>query len=124
MKKDNIVTIGTIAKRTGASISAVRFYADKSLIPSSRNAGGQRLFHKSVIRRISFILIAQQLGYTLRNISSALDTLPDNRTPTKADWNRLSRLFSKDIDQQIASLQKLKDISPSRRAARTLPQPR
>ena len=109
MKKANIVTIGTIAERTGTSVSAIRFYADKGLLPSIRNSGGQRLFNKSVIRRVSFILIAQQLGYSLGEISKALCTLPDNRTPSKADWNRLSRMFSKDIDQKIKRLQKLKN---------------
>ncbi|MCL4125091.1 UNVERIFIED_CONTAM: hypothetical protein GTU68_028236 [Idotea baltica] len=98
-----------IAKRTGTSVSAIRFYADKGLLPSIRNAGGQRIFSKSVIRRVSFILISQQLGYTLTDIEIALASLPDKRTPTKADWNRLSKLFCEDIDQRMLKLQQLKD---------------
>jgi len=109
MKKQTFVSIGTVAKRTGSKVSAIRFYADKNLIPSMRNSGGQRLFDKSVIRRVSFILIAQQMGYSLNNITELLNTLPDNRTPTKADWNRLSRLFNQDIDQQIAKLNNIKE---------------
>lgn len=109
MKKDPFQTIGAIAKRTGTSVSAIRFYADEGIIPSIRNAGGHRLFHRSVIRRVSFILIAQNLGYSLTQIRAALDSLPDGRTPTKADWDKLSRSFSKDIDERIAQLQKLKE---------------
>ena len=109
MRKEPVITIGALAKRTGISVSAVRFYADQDLVPSTRNAGGHRLFHRSVIRRVSFILIAQNLGYTLTQISSALATLPEGRTPTKADWNSLSYAFSKDIDDKIAQLQNLKD---------------
>jgi len=109
MKTDKVVTIGAIAKRTGTSVSAIRFYADKGLIPSSRNAGGQRLFSKATIRRVSFILIAQQLGYSLSDIAKALATLPKQRTPTKADWDCLSRAFSNNIDDQIKQLQRLKE---------------
>ncbi|MEM7360171.1 MAG: redox-sensitive transcriptional activator SoxR [Pseudomonadota bacterium] len=109
MKKDPFITIGAMAVRTGTNVSAIRFYADEGIIPSIRNAGGHRLFHRSVLRRVSFILIAQKLGYTLTQIRAALDSLPDSRTPTKADWDRLSRSFSKDIDQKIQQLQQLKE---------------
>jgi MerR family redox-sensitive transcriptional activator SoxR len=109
MKNDPFISIGAVAKRTGTSVSAIRFYADEGIIPAIRNNAGQRLFHRSVIRRVSFILIAQNLGYSLSQITSALDALPDGRTPTKGDWDRLSRVFSKDIDAKIAQLQNLKD---------------
>lgn len=109
MKNDPLLSIGAVAKRTGVQVSAIRFYADKNLIPSFRNAAGQRLFHKSVIRRVSFILISQQLGYSLKEVAAALGTLPDKRTPTKADWTRLSKLFSIHIDSKIEQLQRLKD---------------
>lgn len=109
MQKDTLLSIGVIAKRTGTQVSAIRFYADKELIPSVRNSTGQRLFARSVIRRVSFILISQQLGYSLKDVALALDSLPDNRTPTKADWTRLSKKFSRDIDQRIEKLQRLKD---------------
>lgn len=101
--------IGQIAKRTGVAVSAIRFYADKKLIPSIRGNGGQRLFHRSVIRRISFILISQQMGYSLNQIEEALASLPEGRTPNKADWDKLGRKFGRDIDAQIEKLQKLKD---------------
>ena len=107
MNKDPLMSIGRIAKRTGSSVSAIRYYATENLIPSSRSASGHRLFHRSVIRRISFILISQNLGYSLQEIKSALDSLPDQRTPTKADWDRLSRRFSKDIETRIEELRNL-----------------
>lgn len=109
MEKDPFRSIGAVAKRTGSSVSAIRFYADEGIIPSIRNAGGHRLFHRSVIRRISFIMIAQNLGYSLTQIRFALDSLPKSRTPTKADWERLSRVFRKDLDEKIRQLQRLKE---------------
>jgi MerR family redox-sensitive transcriptional activator SoxR len=109
MKKDPFVSIGAVAKRTGSTVSAIRYYADEGIVPSIRNSGGHRLFHRSVIRRVSFILIAQSLGYSLNQIRSALESLPNSRTPTKADWDKLSRGFNRDIDQKIAQLQRLKE---------------
>ncbi len=107
MTKDPLMSIGLIAKRTGSNVSAIRFYATENLIPSTRSSSGHRLFHRSVIRRISFILISQNLGYSLQEIKQALDSLPYNRTPTKADWERLSRHFSKDIESRINQLREL-----------------
>jgi len=109
MKTDPFISIGAIAKRAGTTVSAVRFYADENLIPSIRNSGGHRMFHRAVIRRVSFILIAQSLGYSLQQIKQALASLPNERTPTKADWDKLSRSFSKDIDAKIIQLQNLKE---------------
>ncbi len=90
-------------------MSAVRFYDDKKLLPSVRSAGGKRLFPRSAIRRVSFILISQRLGYSLEEIAGLLSTLPDQRTPNKADWQRLSRQFCVDIDDRIARLTDLKN---------------
>ena len=108
MIKDPFVSIGVIASRTGTAVSAIRYYESELLIPSIRNAGGHRVFQRSVIRRVSFILIAQNLGYSLNEIREALSTLPEGRTPTKHDWERLSRQFSGHIDQKIERLQRLK----------------
>ncbi|GAA0414169.1 redox-sensitive transcriptional activator SoxR [Cocleimonas flava] len=107
MKNDPFMSIGQIAKRTGSNVSAIRFYATENLIPFTRSPSGHRLFHRSVIRRISFILISQNLGYSLQEIKGALDSLPENRTPTKADWERLSKKFSQDIESRIKQLKEL-----------------
>lgn len=107
-REDPFMSIGAVAKRVGCAVSAVRFYADEGLLPVVRTNSGHRAFVRSSIRRISFILISQRLGYSLENIRSALQSLPDERTPTKADWQRLSRRFSNDIDQRIAELEQLK----------------
>jgi len=109
MEKDPHISIGQVAKRTGVAVSAVRFYADEDLLPSTRAAGGRRMFPRSAIRRVSFILISQQLGYSLTQIKFALSSLPEERTPTKADWDKLARRFSSDIDEKITQLQTLKD---------------
>jgi len=62
-----------------------------------------------VLRRIAFIRAAQTVGLTLDEIRDALGTLPEGRTPTKADWARLSRAWRPRLDAQIASLERLRD---------------
>lgn len=109
MQASEFISIGQLAKRTGTSVSAIRFYADEQLIPCVRSNSGHRHFNRSEIRRVSFILISQRLGYGLNDIAKALKSLPHNRTPTKADWTRLSQRFSKDIDARIEELQRLRD---------------
>ena len=105
--KQNIL-IGQVAARTGVAVSALRFYEEAGLITAGRNAGGRRVFAKADIRRISFIIIAQKLGFTLKQIKSQLDSLPNKRTPTMKDWENISQSFSVDIDKRIEALTQLR----------------
>jgi len=107
--KTDFLAIGDLAARTGSSVSAIRFYEARGLISALRNAGGQRRFVRSDIRRLSFIRIAQQLGFTIEEIQSILDKLPQGRTPTQKDWAAISRLFRRRLDARIAALTHLRD---------------
>ncbi len=109
MSKVTQLTIGQLSARTGLAVSAIRFYTLEGLIPYTRSAGGQRLFKREVIRRVSFILISQRLGYTLDEIKTQLTSLPNNRTPTKSDWEKLGKQFSQEINDRIAQLETLRD---------------
>lgn len=103
------LSIGDLAARTGLSVSAIRFYEGKGLITPDRNDGNQRRFEGSDIRRLSFILIAQQMGLTIEQIKSVMASLPDGRTPTKADWGKISRTFRKTLDERIAMMERMRD---------------
>lgn len=109
MRGSDRLSIGDIARRTGLSVSAIRFYEEKGLVMADRNTGGQRQFLRSDIRRLSFIQIAQQFGFSLGQIASLLGQLPEGRTPTKRDWTRISKAFRQDLDDRIAMLQRLQD---------------
>lgn len=101
--------IGRVADRTGVSVSAIRFYEDKGLVESERDSGGRRVFRASDIRRISFIIIAQKLGFTLAEIKAQLAQLPKGRTPNKKDWEKISREFENDINSRIEGLTNLRE---------------
>ncbi len=108
-KRTDALSIGYLAERTGLAVSAIRFYEEKGLIISTRNVGGQRRFDRASIRRLSFVRIAQGLGFSLADIRAHLDELPDKRTPNAKDWERLSKRFAIDIDERIAGLQQMRD---------------
>lgn len=103
------LSIGDLATRTGLSVSAIRFYEKKGLITPDRNEGNQRRFEGSDIRRLSFILIAQQMGLSIEQIKEVMASLPDGRTPTKADWGKISRTFRKTLDDRIAMMERMRD---------------
>jgi MerR family redox-sensitive transcriptional activator SoxR len=106
---DDVLSIGEVADRTGVPVSALRFYEAEGLISSKRSAGGQRRFARDVLRRISFIRIAQQIGLSLDEIATALASLPGERTPTIADWARVSRAWRATIDERIKLLELVRD---------------
>ena len=104
MDKNDLIPIGVLASRTGLAVSAIRFYEEKGLIQAMRTMGNQRRFLRSDIRRLSFILIAQKLGLGLSEIEVELAKLPQGRTPTQSDWQRISRSLRTEIDAKIQLL--------------------
>lgn len=109
MHASDLLTIGQLAARTGLSVSSIRFYEGKGLVSPARNAGGQRRFPRSDIRRLSFVVIAQMLGLSIGDIEIQLRRLPEGRTPTKQDWAEISRRVRGAIDARIAALARMRD---------------
>ncbi|UWP91976.1 redox-sensitive transcriptional activator SoxR [Aliiroseovarius crassostreae] len=109
MERRNEISIGTLAKRTGLAVSAIRYYETQGLVAPERNAGGQRRFLRSDIRRLSFVMIAQKFGFTLDRIREVMACLPQSRTPTAKDWTEISQDFRAELDEQIAALTRLRD---------------
>lgn len=109
MKTTDILSIGQLADRTGLAVSAIRFYEAEGLVHPVRNSGGQRRFARSDIRRLSFVRIAQQLGFSIEQIRAQMKSLPDERTPTKADWKRMGQSFRAELDKRLDALTRLRD---------------
>ncbi len=103
------LTVGQVAERSGVAVSALHFYESKGLIHSVRTAGNQRRYSRDTLRRIAVIRVAQRVGMPLASIREALDTLPDSRVPTRADWARLSAAWREELEQRIAHLSLMRD---------------
>jgi MerR family transcriptional regulator, redox-sensitive transcriptional activator SoxR len=103
------LTVGQVAERSGVAVSALHFYESQGLISSRRTAGNQRRYPREILRRVAFIRAAQGVGIPLRRIKAALDLLPENRTPTRKDWARLSTAWRDDLNDHITQLEHLRD---------------
>ena len=102
-------SVGQVATRTGASISALHFYEREGLITTTRNEANQRRYRRDVLRRIAFIRAAQRVGISLAEIRQALESLPKQRTPREDDWEALSALWRDRLDVQIDQLLRLRE---------------
>jgi MerR family redox-sensitive transcriptional activator SoxR len=137
-----LLPIGELARRTGLSVSAIRFYEARGLVSAIRTGGNQRRFLRSDIRRLSFALVAQRLGLTLSEVEAELASLPNGRSPTQQDWQAISTRLRATLDARIAMLERTRDLldgcigcgclsldrcalyNPNDRAARAGPGPR
>lgn len=104
-----LLTVGQVAERSGVAVSALHFYERKGLIRSWRTEGNQRRYHRQVLRRVAVIKVAQRVGIPLSEIREALSTLPEGRTPTKADWHRLASEWRSGLEARIEKLSRLRD---------------
>ena len=102
------LTIGEVARRSGVAASALRFYEERGLIESERAGPGHRRFHRSVLRRVAFIIFAQRIGLSLEEIGTELGRLPAGQVPNGRDWSRLSAQWTARIEERIAELERLK----------------
>lgn len=103
------LSVGELARRSGVAVSTLHFYEAKGLIGSSRNAGNQRRYSREVLRRVAVIKVAQRVGIPLAEIAEALESLPQRRNPTAADWAALSARWREGLDQRIEKLLMLRD---------------
>jgi MerR family redox-sensitive transcriptional activator SoxR len=106
---ERMLTIGQLSERSGVATSAIRFYESRGLVDSQRTTGNQRRYAQATLRRVAFIRAAQRVGLTLDEIGEAMATLPSGRTPTKADWSRLSASWRPRLDEQLRRIEKLRD---------------
>lgn len=108
-EKIHELSVGQLAARSGAAVSALHFYEAKGLISSSRTTGNQRRYTRDTLRRVAFVRAAQRVGIPLATIREALAELPEERTPTREDWARLSEAWRSELDDRIKQLNRLRD---------------
>ncbi|MCF6765261.1 redox-sensitive transcriptional activator SoxR [Thiotrichales bacterium 19S3-7] len=109
MKKNSLLSVGLVAKRSGVSISTLHFYEEKNLIQSSRNHINQRQYSRDVLRRVAVIRAAKKIGLTLKEIKTGLSILPHGKSPSLEDWQKLATYWNTLLDTKIENLQNLRD---------------
>jgi MerR family redox-sensitive transcriptional activator SoxR len=109
VRTTDLLAVSEVATRSGFAPSALRFYERTGLIFAERTTGNQRRYERGVLRRLAFIRAARNVGLSLDEVADALASLPEGRTPTRADWTRLSHTWRARLDDQIGALTKLRD---------------
>lgn len=110
MQQPTTLSIGALARRTGLSVSAIRFYESRGLVRATRGGGNQRQFARADIRRLSFVLIAQQLGLSITEIEAELSLLPQDKAPSSEDWRHVATRIRGVLATKIVTLQKTVEL--------------
>lgn len=80
-------TIGQLAEATGVPASTIRFWERKGLLPVAERRGGQRRYTDAALTEVARLLLCQEAGFTLAEISRIEDELA-TRTDTWRDFIR------------------------------------
>lgn len=98
---------GQVAARTGCNIETVRYYERIGLLPMPpRSAGGHRLYDADLVKRLVFIRRSRELGFTLEEVRGLLD-LVDAKGYTCAEVETITRDHLRTVRAKIADLRKI-----------------
>ncbi len=109
ISQNDYLLIGEIANRSGVAISTLHFYEKKGFISSKRNSKNQRIFKRGILRIISLIKFAQNLGFSLDDINKNLKSLKSKETPSEKEWKKLTKNWQFQLDLRIKEMQKLRN---------------
>ncbi len=100
--------IGEVAERAGVSISAIRFYERKGLLPRPERVGGQRRFAPGTVTRLAIIEVAKQAGFSLEEIRTLL-TSTDEGAPAHQQLQALSIRKLPEVEALIERAEAMRD---------------
>ncbi|MBI4064590.1 MAG: heavy metal-responsive transcriptional regulator [Elusimicrobia bacterium] len=104
------LTIGKVAKEAGVNIQTIRFYERKELLsPDGHRESGYRLYAPDAINRVRFIKNAQELGFSLKEVSGLL-RLRISRRVHCASVKKKAGSKLRDVQEKIAGLQALERV--------------
>ncbi len=103
-----IMTIGTLANKTGVNIETVRYYERIGLIEApSRSKSGYRHYAVEVVTRIKFIKRAQGLGFSLKEILELLNLRVDQITSCGEVKKRAETKIA-EVEARLRDLERIK----------------
>ncbi|MFB4420927.1 MerR family transcriptional regulator [Streptomyces sp. QL37] len=99
--------IGELARRTGVTTRALRYYEEQNLLVSERSDSGQRHYPEAAVDRIRVILELYAAGLSSRTIAELTPCVVDGKaTPELLDRLAVER---DRIDQHLADLTRTRD---------------
>lgn len=109
-----LIQIGELAERSGLSLRTIRHYDDEGLLtPTTRSAGGFRLYSSKDLDRLLVIRRMKPLGFSIEEMRDLLDVVNRlQQTPTASDHADLRRR----LDDMRASARERRDTLRTRLA--------
>jgi MerR family redox-sensitive transcriptional activator SoxR len=101
--------IGEVARRTGLSTSALRYYEKAGLLPAPARSSKQRRYDPDVIGRVRIILLARDAGFTIRQTRTFLSGFPIGTTPA-ARWRTLAEHKLEELNALTDRIAQMKAI--------------
>ncbi len=98
------LTIGRLARAAGVGVETIRYYQDRRLLPVPPSTGAFRYYPTPLVDRIRFIKRAQELGFSLEEVSELLllEEGADRGSILRIATHRLAQ-----IDQKLTDLQRM-----------------
>ena len=100
------LSIGDVAQRSGVAATTLRYYEDSGLLRPPTRVGGRRRYDDSVLTRLEVIGLCKAAGFTLDEIRVLLS----DATPGRPASRSLARAKLVDIDAQMATLKRAREI--------------
>ncbi|MGW1990189.1 redox-sensitive transcriptional activator SoxR [Embleya sp. NPDC001921] len=104
---DDWLSIGEVSARTGAAVSALRFYEEFGLIASERDERNQRRYPRHMLRRVALISVAKRIGIPLLDLREAFADVPLDRPPSHREWQRASRGWRRRLEERRQTIERL-----------------
>jgi DNA-binding transcriptional MerR regulator len=102
---DSLFTIGELARRTGVTTSALRYYEELGLLPRPIRISGQRRYPESAVRLVAAILLHSDAGFTLAEQKALMAA----SASTPGDRRQLMQRKLAELDEQIARAQAVRE---------------
>jgi len=95
------LTIGEVARRSGMSASAIRYYESVGLVEPEGRIGGRRVYGELAVERLALIAFAKDAGFTLDEIRQLIAGFPQE-TSAGARWTELAtaKLAELEVESQ------------------------
>ena len=101
--------IGKASREAGVNVQTLRYYERRGLLPKTgRLASGYREYDPATVGLVRFIKNAQELGFTLNEISELI-ALRANRSRSDEDVRQLATKKVEEMDRRIRQLTDMRD---------------
>jgi MerR family transcriptional regulator, redox-sensitive transcriptional activator SoxR len=105
---DATLSIGEVAEQAAVSVSAIRFYERRGLLPQAERVGGRRRFGTETVRRLGVIDVAKQAGFSLEEIGVLFDSI-DRGAPAHEQLRALAADKLVEVDALIDRARAMRD---------------